>query len=89
LANFKGNIYQKNIHRQNGPTLYYIAFTQKIWGLNRDRFWSQDTSPFIGELRCQSIQTEHGPYLADRTQKAVYIVSCLCARALYTVPNLL
>jgi hypothetical protein len=36
------------------------------------------SSPFIGELRCQAIQTEHGPYMAERTQKAVYIVRCLC-----------
>jgi hypothetical protein len=35
------------------------------------------SSPFIGELRCQEIQTEHGPYVAERTQKAVYIVRCL------------
>jgi hypothetical protein len=34
-------------------------------------------SPFIGELRCQAIQTEHGPYITERTQKAVYIVRCL------------
>jgi hypothetical protein len=32
------------------------------------------SSPFIGELRCQAIQKEHGPYLTERTQKAVYIV---------------
>jgi hypothetical protein len=30
--------------------------------------------PFIGELRCQAIQAEHGPYIAERTQKAVYIL---------------
>jgi hypothetical protein len=38
------------------------------------------SSPFIGELRCQAIQTEHGPCIpvAERTQKAVYIVRCLC-----------
>jgi hypothetical protein len=35
------------------------------------------SSPFIGELRCQAIQTEHGPYILERTQKAVYIVRCL------------
>jgi hypothetical protein len=35
------------------------------------------SSPFIGVLRCQAIQTEHGPYIAERTQKAVYIVRCL------------
>jgi hypothetical protein len=28
-------------------------------------------------LHCQVIQTEHGPYIAERTQKAVYIVWCL------------
>jgi hypothetical protein len=35
------------------------------------------SSPFIGGLRCQAIQTEHGPYIAERTQKAVYIVKYL------------
>jgi hypothetical protein len=35
------------------------------------------SSPSIGELRCQAIQTELGPYIAERTQKAVYIVRCL------------
>jgi hypothetical protein len=35
------------------------------------------SSPFIGELRCQAIQTEHGPYIAERAQKAVYIVRYL------------
>jgi hypothetical protein len=35
------------------------------------------SSPFIGELRCQALQTEHGPYIAERTQKAVYILRCL------------
>jgi hypothetical protein len=35
------------------------------------------SSPFIGELRCQAIQIEHGPYIAERTQNAVYIVRCL------------
>jgi hypothetical protein len=35
------------------------------------------SSPFIGELRCQAIQMEHGPYISERTQKAVYIVVCL------------
>jgi hypothetical protein len=32
----------------------------------------------IGELRGQAIQMEHGPYIAEITQKAVYIVRCLC-----------
>jgi hypothetical protein len=36
------------------------------------------SSPVIGGLRYQAIQTEHGPYIAERTQKAVYIVRCLC-----------
>jgi hypothetical protein len=35
------------------------------------------SSHFMGGLRCQAIQTEHGPYIAERTQKAVYIVICL------------
>jgi hypothetical protein len=35
------------------------------------------SSPFIGELRCQAIQMEHGQYIAERTQNAVYIVTCL------------
>jgi hypothetical protein len=30
------------------------------------------TFPFIGELRCQAIQTEHGPYIEERIQKAAY-----------------
>jgi hypothetical protein len=35
------------------------------------------SSPFIRGLRCQAIQMEHGLYITERTQKAVYIVSCL------------
>jgi hypothetical protein len=35
------------------------------------------SSPFIGELRSQAFQMEHGPYIAERTQNAVYIVRCL------------
>jgi hypothetical protein len=35
------------------------------------------SSPFTGELRCQAIQMEHSPYIAERTQNAVYIVRCL------------
>jgi hypothetical protein len=38
------------------------------------------SSPFIGELRYQAIQMEHGPYIAETTQNAVYIVSCLWSR---------
>jgi hypothetical protein len=34
------------------------------------------SSSCIGGLRCQAIQREHGPYIAERTQKAVYIVRC-------------
>jgi hypothetical protein len=37
------------------------------------------SSPFIGGLRCQALQTEHGPCIAERTQKAVTIVICLCS----------
>jgi hypothetical protein len=43
------------------------------------------SSPFIGGLRCQALQTEHGPYIAERTQEAVYIVRYLWA----TAPRLL
>jgi hypothetical protein len=32
------------------------------------------SSPFIGGLRCQAIETEHGPYIAERTQHAIYIL---------------
>jgi hypothetical protein len=35
------------------------------------------SSPFIGGLRCQAIQTEQGPYIAKRTQKAVYVLMLL------------
>jgi hypothetical protein len=45
------------------------------------------SSPFVGELRCQAIQTELGPYIAERTQKAVYIVSCL-TRTLPSSPSI-
>jgi hypothetical protein len=47
-----------------------VKFINNIGPLHR-------ISPFIGELRCQAIQTEPGPYIAERTQKAVYIVICL------------
>jgi hypothetical protein len=30
----------------------------------------------------QAIQTEHGPYIVERTQKAVYIMRCLCANVI-------
>jgi hypothetical protein len=39
------------------------------------------SSPFTPWLRCQAIQTEHGPYMTERTQKAVYIVRCLYGHA--------
>jgi hypothetical protein len=42
------------------------------------------SSPFIRELRCQAIQMEHGPYIAERTQKAVYIKICLCMHVMFT-----
>jgi hypothetical protein len=38
------------------------------------------SSPFVGGLRWQAIQMEHGPYIAERTQKTVYIVIYLCER---------
>jgi hypothetical protein len=31
----------------------------------------------LGGLRCQAIQMEHDPYIAEITQKAVFIVRCL------------
>jgi hypothetical protein len=47
-----------------------VKFRNTICPLHR-------SSPFIGGLRFQAIQMEHGPYIAERTQKAVYIVRCL------------
>jgi hypothetical protein len=41
------------------------------------------SSPFIGDLRCQAIQMEHGPYIAETTQNAVFIVRCLCCIVVY------
>jgi hypothetical protein len=35
------------------------------------------SSPFIGDLRCQAIQIEHGLMYIERTQNAVYIVRSL------------
>jgi hypothetical protein len=50
-----------------------------LWWSNLEILFSplHRGSPFIGGLRCQAIQTEHGPHIAERTQKAVYIVRCL------------
>jgi hypothetical protein len=42
------------------------------------------SSPYIAGLRCQAIQTEHGPYIAERTQKAVYIVIHMSIVTRYT-----
>jgi hypothetical protein len=36
------------------------------------------SSPFIRGLCCQAIQTEHGPYMTERTQKSICIMRCLC-----------
>jgi hypothetical protein len=47
------------------------------------------SSPFTGGLRCQAIQTEHGPYIAERIQKAVYIVICLWTTLDFSSPKLL
>jgi hypothetical protein len=44
------------------------------------------SSPFIRELLCQAIQTEHGPYIAERTQNAVYIVRCLWSHSITDEP---
>jgi hypothetical protein len=50
-----------------------------IWWSNWEILFAplHRSSPFIRELRCQAIQTEHGPYMTERTLKAVYIVRCL------------
>jgi hypothetical protein len=45
------------------------------------------SSLFIGGLRCQAIQTEHGPYIVERTHKAVYIVRCLCLSPKLEIPR--
>jgi hypothetical protein len=50
-----------------------------LWWSNLEILFGplQSNSPFIGKLRCQAIQMEHGPYIAERTQNVVYIVRCL------------
>jgi hypothetical protein len=50
-----------------------------LWWSNLEILYAplHRSSPFIERLRCQAIQTEHGPYIAERTQKAVCIVTCL------------
>jgi hypothetical protein len=45
------------------------------------------SSPFIGELRCQAIQMEHGPYIAERAQKAVYVY-CEMSVKLFPLPKI-
>jgi hypothetical protein len=49
------------------PFILEVKFRNTICPLHR-------SSPFIGGLRCQAIQTEHGPYITERTQKAVYCI---------------
>jgi hypothetical protein len=41
------------------------------------------SSSSIGGLRYLAIQKEQGPHIAERTQKAVYIVRCLWDRLIY------
>jgi hypothetical protein len=60
------------MYRRQRCHLYYGGQIQKYYLAPLQR-----SSPFIGELRCQAIQMEHGPYKAERTQKTVYIVRCL------------
>jgi hypothetical protein len=50
-----------------------------LWWWNLETLFAplNRSSPFIGELRCQAIQMEHGQYIAERIQSAVYIVRCL------------
>jgi hypothetical protein len=45
-----------------------------LWWSNLEMLFAplHRSSPFIGG--CQAIQTEHGPYIAERTQKAVFII---------------
>jgi hypothetical protein len=52
-----------------------------LWWSNLETLFGtlHRSSPFIGELRCQAIQMEHGPNIAETTPKAVYIVRCLWA----------
>jgi hypothetical protein len=51
---------------------------QRRWWSNLEILFGplHRSSPFIGELRCQAIQMEHGRYIAERTQNAVNIVRC-------------
>jgi hypothetical protein len=58
-------------HRQQSHLYYGVQILLSLFGPLHRR------SPFIGELRCQAIQTERVPYIAERTQKAVYNVRCL------------
>jgi hypothetical protein len=47
-----------------------------LWWSNLEILFSHlyRSSPFIRGLRCQAIQTEHGPYITERTPKAVYSI---------------
>jgi hypothetical protein len=59
----------------------HVLFTAPpfiLWKWNLETLFAplHRSSPFIGGLHCQAIQTEHGPYIAERTQKAVYNVRC-------------
>jgi hypothetical protein len=60
-------------------TSYIVDSAFILWWSNLEILFGplHRTFPFLGELRCQAIQTEHDPYVAERTQKAVYIVRCL------------
>jgi hypothetical protein len=54
-----------------------VKFRNTIWPPPPQLCLHRRAAAFIGELRCQAIQMEHRPYIAERTQKAVYIVRCL------------
>jgi hypothetical protein len=45
-----------------------------LWWSNLETLFAplHRSSPCIGELGCQAIQTEDGPYIAERTKKDVY-----------------
>jgi hypothetical protein len=36
--------------------------SEQVWGPGLIKISLEPIFPFIGELRCQAIQTEHGPY---------------------------
>jgi hypothetical protein len=72
------------ISRRHSAAIYImvVKFRNTIWPPPPP----PQISPFIGELRWQAIQTEHVPYIEERTQKAVYLASL--QQLIYAVKNL-